>query len=679
MPVFLLPDSGWDGPELLAGLAQTTSAASAAVVVARLATSQDFEALGACHAPNAHWVLCCYTPERPERQGASLLEGSQGLVPIVELALQHQRQLRGRLPALRRPVSSILGFSRLALNTHLSLTQREYLEAIFASGEALRQELQALSPPSAPAGVWAFSQKPGTPGPALRVLVADDNEVSRTMAVLVLEEQGNDVAVASDGEEVLEILGEREFDLVLMDVQMPKLDGYLTTRAIRDRERGTRRHLPILAVTSYGREGDAELCLAAGMDGFVAKPIREEELNEVMQRVLGWSDEQARPAEHVLNRDFLQRHLGHREDRLERVIRQFLEMLPRQLEDVYATFSRGDHENLSAALHRLKCSALAFDSPRVLEPIARLEMAARKPLGLAESGAVLAELRRELEQLKLELLQLGRELSPSEPAPTSTTQWGGSDRPLRVLLAEDNPINQTMVCSILEEMNCQIKVVENGQLAVEAAHDERFDVILMDLQMPVMDGLEALTLIRQRETEYTPVVVLTASTREDKGAQLLAAGATHYLCKPILDEDLLSILEDIAANQRTPALAVAKDDGELVDVAALGERLQYKLERLARLSQVFDQVMPQQLAELREAVQQGQRKRLESSAYRFKTTLRSLEARRSLKLAQQLEVMGREGALDGSQDVLERLSQESHEIKSRLEQLLAEATILAQL
>ncbi len=614
--------------------------------------------------PGIHYILL--RQAGPAEEDVTYLAQPEALAPVLQLALANQR-LKVTRQRSSRPLNAILGFARLALNTQLNRTQREYLEAIFRAA-------QEASPPSAKTSRWCLTSDTGLPGLALRVLVADDNPVSQAMAVLALEGQGHEVVQAEDGETVLQLVSEQNFDLLLLDVHIPRLDGYLTTRAIREKERGSMRHLPIVAVTAHSREGDAEMCLAAGMDGFVAKPVREEELFEVMQEVLGWSDERPQSSQpKILNREGLQRRLGGREDHLHRVIRQFLKVLPQQLEEIYQSFSRGDHEGLAGSLHRLKCSALAFESPRILEPISRLEGAARRPLGLAESGAVLAELRRELEQLKLELIEVDRSLEEHETKGTTVGNWPGLDRPLRVLLAEDNPINQTVVLSILEEHPCQLEVAENGQEALQQWQSHPFDVVLMDIQMPVMDGLEALSLLRQRETTHTPVVVMTASHREDDGHEYLQAGADHYLSKPIQEEQLLEALTLVLAQKHENA----PREQDVVDVEALGQRLHYKMERLARLSQLFQQVLPEHLEELRQAIEQRNPKELEHSAHRYKTTLRSIEARRNL--AQQLELMGREGDLEGCEQLLEQLRAESEEIKQRLDQLLVEAAVLAQL
>jgi CheY-like chemotaxis protein len=116
----------------------------------------------------------------------------------------------------------------------------------------------------------------------LRILLAEDNAVNQKLAIRVLEKFGHVVSVACDGEQALAALEQSTFDLILMDVQMPKLDGFETTRAIRERERGTQLHRPIIAMTAYAMKGDREKCLVAGMDAYVSKPIRADELLEAI-------------------------------------------------------------------------------------------------------------------------------------------------------------------------------------------------------------------------------------------------------------------------------------------------------------------------------------------------------------------------------------------------------------
>jgi CheY-like chemotaxis protein len=120
----------------------------------------------------------------------------------------------------------------------------------------------------------------------LRVLLVEDNVVNQRIACTLLERQGHVVVVAENGRAALEALECTDFDLVLMDVQMPVMDGLAATTAIRRREEGTGRHVPIVALTANALKGDRERCLEAGMDGYVAKPFHFHSLWREVEQVL---------------------------------------------------------------------------------------------------------------------------------------------------------------------------------------------------------------------------------------------------------------------------------------------------------------------------------------------------------------------------------------------------------
>jgi CheY-like chemotaxis protein len=120
----------------------------------------------------------------------------------------------------------------------------------------------------------------------LRLLLAEDNRVNQLVATRLLERQGYQVAVANNGKEALQLYAsdEMQFDLILMDIQMPEMDGFETTQIIRSREQTTGEHIPIIALTAHAMNGDRDRCLEVGMDGYVSKPIRLEELESELNR-----------------------------------------------------------------------------------------------------------------------------------------------------------------------------------------------------------------------------------------------------------------------------------------------------------------------------------------------------------------------------------------------------------
>jgi CheY-like chemotaxis protein len=123
----------------------------------------------------------------------------------------------------------------------------------------------------------------------LRVLLAEDNVVNQRLAVRLLEKEGHSVVVAGDGMKALEALEHQQFDLILMDVQMPIMDGVETTAAIRKLEDGIGTHIPIVAMTAHAMAGDRQRFLELGMDGYVSKPIHSRDLYDAIENVFAAS------------------------------------------------------------------------------------------------------------------------------------------------------------------------------------------------------------------------------------------------------------------------------------------------------------------------------------------------------------------------------------------------------
>jgi CheY-like chemotaxis protein len=137
-----------------------------------------------------------------------------------------------------------------------------------------------------------------------RILLAEDNAVNRTLAVRLLEKRGYIVSATVNGREALSAFEKEDFDIVLMDVQMPEMDGFGATAAIREMERSKGGHIPIVAMTAHALKGDEERCLLAGMDAYVSKPIRTIELFATIERLLGKNNESGAPDESGTQKEF---------------------------------------------------------------------------------------------------------------------------------------------------------------------------------------------------------------------------------------------------------------------------------------------------------------------------------------------------------------------------------------
>jgi PAS domain S-box-containing protein len=282
---------------------------------------------------------------------------------------------------------------------------------------AMGLSLEWKSPPAPGAGPPAAGG-----GKALRVLLAEDNAVNRMLAVRLLEREGHQYVIAADGVEAVALSEKEPFDLVLMDVHMPRMSGFEATAAIRARERSTGRHLPIVALTANAMKGDRERCLQAGMDGYVSKPIRREDLFGAMaaavggrRRPRGAAEERggARPFDEA---EVWQRINGDGEI-LRELVGLFLEEAPRLMSDIREALGLRDGPALALAAHTLKGSAGAFAGHPAAAAASRLERAGRDG-EWARAEEAWAALQPEVARLTPALVALAG-AAPARGGPTS--------------------------------------------------------------------------------------------------------------------------------------------------------------------------------------------------------------------------------------------------------------------
>jgi CheY-like chemotaxis protein len=131
------------------------------------------------------------------------------------------------------------------------------------------------------------SEKPATSSKNLKILIAEDNKSLQVLAARLLEKRGCNVTVVSNGREAVQAAAEQEFDAVLMDVGMPEMDGFAATAEIRKQEKSTGRHLPIIALTAHAMHDERNLCVSAGMDGYIAKPFTPQTLYDTINTICG--------------------------------------------------------------------------------------------------------------------------------------------------------------------------------------------------------------------------------------------------------------------------------------------------------------------------------------------------------------------------------------------------------
>ncbi|MCH5374361.1 MAG: response regulator [Planctomycetes bacterium] len=271
------------------------------------------------------------------------------------------------------------------------------------------EQIPADSPPIGEPGVVVLKRRSDTPLPPpsrkLRVLLAEDSYVNQRLATALLGKQGHEVVVAGNGREAVQLAAADNFDLVLMDVQMPEMDGFEATRQIRQRETETGGHVPIVALTAHAMKGDRERCIEVGMDGYVSKPVRAQELFETMEDVLVAAEPRRRPESPAaatapvgLDWDVAMEAVQGDQTLLRELIEIFLDEGPTLMSQAHDALAKGDASRLQRAAHTIKSSVRLFGAKRAFEFCYDLENLAKRGK-LGEASAAVARLDAELEEL----------------------------------------------------------------------------------------------------------------------------------------------------------------------------------------------------------------------------------------------------------------------------------------
>ena len=274
--------------------------------------------------------------------------------------------------------------------------------------------------------------------------------------------------------------------------------------------------------------------------------------------------------------------------------------------------------------------------------------------------------------------KIRRTLGGSSP-PTSADSRRAEERgpahpqaqPLHILLAEDNPINQQLVCAILKKKGWQVSVVENGQKAVQALRTEGIDLVLMDVQMPAMDGLEATRLIRREEEprgKHVPVIGLTAGAMKEDQEDCLAAGMDAYMSKPFQAATLIQLVEGLANPLKADADTGSK--GASIDLSKSFQGLEGKREILLDFVRKYQQSQAQAMEGLRAACQKGDAEDLEREAHSLKAVVGMFGATTAYRLLSDLERAAENSRLEESEKLLLSIEEEISKVNADLERFV---------
>ncbi len=240
----------------------------------------------------------------------------------------------------------------------------------------------------------------------------------------------------------------------------------------------------------------------------------------------------------------------------------------------------------------------------------------------------------------------------------------GADRPLHILLAEDNRVNQRVALHTLEKQGHTVVVVGDGQAALTALAQAPFDLVLMDIQMPVLDGLAATAAIRaQEQTQgiHIPIIAMTAHAMQGDRERCLTAGMDGYVTKPLKAADLAAAIAQLRPAAPASETQVVTPPA---DIAAALQCVEGDQDLLVDLFEAFQQDYPKQLTELQDAIGAGDAERMTQVAHSLKGAVGYFGAQTVHTLAYRLETMGRQAELEGASSILQQLERELERLRT---------------
>jgi two-component system sensor histidine kinase/response regulator len=409
----------------------------------------------------------------------------------------------------------------------------------------------------------------------LRMLVVDDNQTNRVILLKMLESFGCYAEAVESGTKALQILKravhkEKLFDLVLLDMQMPQMDGEQTLRAIKaDPEL---EDVLVIILTSIGIRGDVARLEALGCAGYLTKPIKQSQLFDAIITI--WSQQKT--------------------------------------------------------------------------------VAKEKTLGSMGPSTIVT--RHTIEEQKRQRVH--------------------------ILLAEDNPMNQKLAATLLKKAGYSVDAVEDGRQVIEAVKRRAYDLILMDVQMPEMNGFEATQAIREMEGEakHTPIIAMTAHAMKGDRERCLQAGMDDYISKPIEPQELFHAIDKWTKSHDsekdltpfTLHLSPLKEEKDIptgseivettcgepvepIDLESALRRFDGDKDFFKEMLQEFLSYAPKQLEKLAEAIKTGEAKVVEREAHSLKGAADNLGVKPIADIALRLEVLGRTGDLAGAEEIVSNL------------------------
>ncbi|APV51531.1 hypothetical protein BWI17_18650 [Betaproteobacteria bacterium GR16-43] len=368
------------------------------------------------------------------------------------------------------------------------------------------------------------------------VLLVEDNPVNIDVACAMLSQAGCTVSVARDGREALAVLETRTFDLVLMDCQLPGMDGYTATRLLREREAGTGRHQRIVAVTAHALSGDREACLAAGMDDYLPKPFSPVQLQSALEANVGSvpgagaaapaaaaaPEEPVQCAEAIAQLRALEAE-GH-SGLIERMVGHFEKQSAASSAALRAALEGGSREDAAQAVHCLRSTVAHLGGRRLAAACQAAELASEDPA--ADLGAAARRYEEEVAVFRAVLSAAG----PAGETRIEAT----AERPRRQALVVDDDENDRMFLGrALQSVGFDVLEAATIVGGLELVSQHAFDVLMLDRHIGVESGIaNAPEFRRLSRKRPLPIILVTGLVSPRVEGDASAAGIPALLQKP---------------------------------------------------------------------------------------------------------------------------------------------------
>ena len=531
-----------------------------------------------------------------------------------------------------------------------------------------------------------------------QILLVEDNPINAMVATELLERHGCIVTPAGNGLEALALVNERSFDLIFMDCQMPEMDGFEATAAIRKfQPSGSAEQTPIVAFTANAMQSDHEKCLNAGMDDYISKPVSQESLEKVLTKWLphklktvihSEEDEQAEipsepsEASNEYPEDLdlgafntLKQLFG---DKFSSVIELHIQNAQENVNRVEAAVQQGDRKTAERAAHSLKGTSLQFGTINLNRVAVEVE-ALVKDGKLESATASLAQLKAAQQQAAHAMLkQIG--MDTGTPPSHDKQQIIG-----QALVVEDNPTNQEVTRGLLEKLGIQVDIATNGQEAINTLTHTAYDLVFMDCQMPIMDGFDATRHIRNPQTRVSnhkvPVIAMTANNTKQDQDQCFAVGMNDYISKPIDTQQLNQVLKKwMPKNSNLETIQAHKEDvsktkslatGTVVfNAEALGKRLMNDQPLMQTVAKTFLDDMTNQIEQLKLATEADDVQQATALAHKIKGASINVGGMALSELASTIEQAGETGHLTSIREHLPTLERYFAQLKAAVQETL---------